>query len=236
MNLLAFETSSPVLTVALKKGEGKPLQARTAGLLTHAENLVPSVERLLKKKKLTIEKIDTFLIGRGPGSFTGLRIGFAALKGFLAFRKKPCAGALSFDLIAEGIRLAEGSLLCAALDARREKIYARFYRCSQDRWIPAGKPLVLSLEELLSKLPAGIHLAGDALKRFGKELRGKSGEKKIRFLPEKFWYPEARTLLCLYGEKDKKIVRLEKPADFVPLYFRLSGAEENKRGNYAGRC
>ena len=71
--------------------------------------------------------MDAFLIDRGPGSFTGLRIGFATLKGFFAFSPKNCYGPLSLDIIARAIDLPEGSALGVLLDARREKIFARFY-------------------------------------------------------------------------------------------------------------
>ena len=73
--------------------------------MKHAENLLPVIDRLLKKEKLKIGNIDAFLISRGPGSFTGLRIGFATLKGFLATHPKPCYGAFSLDVIAAGIKV-----------------------------------------------------------------------------------------------------------------------------------
>jgi hypothetical protein len=135
MNLLAIETSSPVLSIALKKHGGKIRHGIVKGYMKHAENLLPVIDRLLKKEKLEIGDIDTFLISRGPGSFTGLRIGFATLKGFLATCPKPCYGALSLDVIAAGIKPAGTDLalkghenLTVCLDARRGKLYTRSYR------------------------------------------------------------------------------------------------------------
>ncbi len=104
MNLLAIETSSPVLSVAIQKAGGKIRQATVKGYMKHAEHLLPLIDRLLRQEKLKIGDIDAFLISRGPGSFTGLRIGFATLLGFLATQPKPCYGAYSLDVIAAALR------------------------------------------------------------------------------------------------------------------------------------
>ncbi len=228
MNILALETSSPVLSVALQKGKtGKILRSSVRGFSKHAENLFPALDQLLKKTKLPIQEIDIWLIGRGPGSFTGLRIGFSALKGFLSLEKKDCFGALSLDLIAENALLPEGSRLGVCLDAFRQKVYARFYRRSQDKWQAESEPAAWTLEEFISRLPPETALTGNALERFGPEI--KKHFQKIHFLAEKLWYPKASSLISLFQARDKKIEKLEKPSDFIPLYFRLSEAEERMK-------
>ena len=228
MNILALETSSPVLSIALQKGKGKILQSRVRGFSKHAENLFPAMERLLKKARLSIKDIDTWLIGRGPGSFTGLRIGFSSLKGFLALEKKDCRGALSQDLIAENVKdLPEGSQLGVCLDAYRQKVYARFYRRQKNTWRPESAPAAWTVEEFVSRLSPEMTLTGNALERYGEEIRKKC--TKIRFLEEKLWYPNAASLISLFQAGDKKIEKLAAPKDFIPLYFRLSEAEERRK-------
>ena len=83
--ILAFETSSPYLSVALGFG-GKIRELCSKSPLKHSENLIGLMDQLLKAERLTLEKIDAFAIDQGPGSFTGLRIGFSFLKGLLAVR------------------------------------------------------------------------------------------------------------------------------------------------------
>ena len=236
-SILAIDTSSPVLSVAFKKGKGEILRKNISGFLKHAENLLPAIDQLLKKKKTSIKEVKTFLIGRGPGSFTGLRIGFATLKGFLALEKKNCFGATSLDMIAENIELPEKTELAVLLDARRDKVYARFYKRRNGNWIPKGKPETLPLIDLISKLPKEIFIAGDALARYQDMLiyQSEQSGKKIHFIPENKWYPNASTLIHWFENRDKKLVRLEKPRDFIPLYFRLSEAEERKKA-YANTC
>jgi tRNA threonylcarbamoyladenosine biosynthesis protein TsaB len=149
MNLLSIETSGPVLSVAIKKSGAKLCHKTVQGYMKHAENLLPVIDRLLKNEKLKIRDIDAFLIGRGPGSFTGLRIGFATLKGFLATCPKPCFGAFSLDLIAAGMDPEKHANLTVCLDARRGKLYTRSYCYLKKRWAPRGPSRVLPIGEMV---------------------------------------------------------------------------------------
>lgn len=233
LNLLAFETSCRVLTVALKKGKQPIAEEKLEGYFRHAENLLPLTGRLLDQAGLAIEDIDVFLIGRGPGSFTGLRIAFSTLKGLLAVEKKDCYGVLSLDIIAFRTPSREGSPLCVCLDARREKIYTRFYREKEGLRHPDGPADLLSPEELIEKLPERSCLAGDAIRRYGKDFL--ECGKNLTLLDEQYWYPQASSLIELFEEeagrkKTFEILRkLENPEDFVPLYFRASQAEEKRK-------
>jgi len=228
-NSLAIETSSPVLSIALKTGDSGICEAKLVGFHQHAENILPMIGRLLKQKRVTIHDIDAFLIGIGPGSFTGLRVGFSTLKGFLSLAKKPCFGALSLDMIAGHITLPEGSELAVCLDAKRERIYSRFYRYEARQWKPLTKAGVYTVPDLMAELPEKVVIAGDAIARYGDEIlrRAKPGQRE--FLPESLWYPRAATLTGWFEEQNAKLHKLEKPKDFSPLYFRLSEAEERRR-------
>ncbi|MFA5159605.1 MAG: tRNA (adenosine(37)-N6)-threonylcarbamoyltransferase complex dimerization subunit type 1 TsaB [Candidatus Omnitrophota bacterium] len=218
MNLLAIETSSPVLSVAIKKTGGKFRHATVKGYMKHAENLLPVIDRLLKKEKLKIREIDAFLISRGPGSFTGLRIGFATLKGFLAIRSKPCYGALSLDVIAAGIKPEGHANLTVCLDARRGKSYTRSYRYHGKRWHPSGPSRVIPVDKMVSGLPRGSWIAGDEIRKF--EPNG------FVIAPEKHWCPQASTLITLFETKDPLLKKLLHPKEFLPVYLRSSEAEE----------
>lgn len=224
-NILAIETSSSQLSVAVFAGKGQILQKKIHGFQNHLEKLLPAIDTLLRKKKLLIHKIGVFLIGRGPGSFTGLRVGFGTLKGFLSAQPQKCYGALSLDLAAENVGLPEKSWLCIGLDAYRGKIYSRLYQRSKNRWVPKTSPETLSFQDWASQLPVEIYLAGNACERYATEIKSIPA-KKINCLPIAQGYPEAGKLIKLFLKDPKKIQALEKPRDFVPLYFRLSEAEE----------
>lgn len=227
MNLLAIETSSPTLSVAIKRSGAKLRHATVRGYMKHAENLLPVIDRLLKKEKLKIGNIDAFLISRGPGSFTGLRIGFATLKGFLATHPKPCYGAFSLDVIAAGIKvpgtvLGKGCLaplnLAICLDARRGKLYIRSYASRGKKWRPCGPSRVVPIKDMAEMIPVGSWIAGDGVAKF--DTQG------FEIAPAKDGIPRASTLIELFETKDPLLKKLKHPKEFLPAYLRFSEPEE----------
>ena len=229
VNLLAIETSSPTLSVAIKKGGAKLRHATVQGYMKHAENLLPVIDRLLKKEKLKIGDIDAFLISRGPGSFTGLRIGFATLKGFLATHPKPCYGAFSLDVIAAGIKPEEGANLTVCLDARRGKLYSRSYHYHKKGWRPIGPSRVVPIDAMISELSRKSWIAGDGITKLATE--------NVSVAPEKSWIPRAATLIALFEAKDPLLKKMTRPKDFLPVYLRSSEAEERlKDGKHVCPC
>jgi tRNA threonylcarbamoyladenosine biosynthesis protein TsaB len=215
VNLLAIETSGPVLSVAVKKSGMKLRHATVQGYMKHAENLLPVIDRLLKKEKLKIGDIDAYLISRGPGSFTGLRIGFATLKGFLATRPRPCYGALSLDVIAAGIKDPELSNLIVCVDARRGKLYSRSYRYFRKKWIPCGPCRVVPINEMAA-IAKDAWIVGDGLAKIGIAAAAS----------EDHGTPKASTLIELFEAKDPLLKALKRPKDLLPVYLRRSEPEE----------
>lgn len=225
--VLALETSGPFLSVALGTKQGKVAELRSRRALQHSENLIPFVDRLLQKERIKRSEVEVLAIDRGPGSFTGLRIGFSFLKGWLAARKISCYGSLSLDMIAEAVRLPEGSRLGVLVDARRERIYTRFYLRRDGSWRPETKPELLSLSELKSRLTEGTRLTGDALLRYRQAMSEPPGPQ-IFFLEERSYFPSASALVGWFQGKDSRLIPLKVPGDLVPLYFRSSEAEEKR--------
>jgi len=222
MNLLAIETSSSTLSVAIKKTGAKLRHATVQGYMKHAENLLPVIDRLLKKEKLKIGDIDAFLISRGPGSFTGLRIGFSTLKGFLATRPRSCYGAFSLDVIAAGIKgpgpsnLTESLTVC--VDARRGKLYARSYRYHKKRWAACGPSRVVPIHEIASALSRESRIVGDGFSKINPRiLIATSNDSEV---------PRAATLIELFEAKDPLLKELKRPKEFLPVYLRRSEPEE----------
>jgi len=228
MNLLAIETSSPLLSVAIKKSGAKVRHAVVQGYMKHAENLLPVIDRLLKREELKIGEIDAFLISRGPGSFTGLRIGFATLKGFLSIRPKPCYGASSLDVIAAGIKPKPPANLTVCLDARRGKLYACSYRYNEKGWRSNGPSRVLSIGESDSRLSEGEWIAGNGIHKLN--------PKGFRMVPEKNWIPRAATLIKLFETKHPFLKRLRHPKEFLPAYLRSSEPEEKLKDQKYARA
>ncbi len=124
--LLAFDTSSEILSIAIFDGERKIAAFESSGFVRHSSILLPSIEKLLKENKIKPDEIDVMAVGLGPGSFTGLRVGVTAAKILGYALKKKVVGVSSLDAIAFGMPDVEG-VFTLAVDARRGKWYTAAY-------------------------------------------------------------------------------------------------------------
>ena len=127
MLLLAFETSAKAGSVALLQ-DGKLLaQSYQNTGLTHSQTLMVMAEDLLRQCRHTPQEVTAVAVAAGPGSFTGVRIGVAAAKGFAWGRELPCYGVSTLEAMALGLGVHEG-YICAAMDARRSQVYNALFR------------------------------------------------------------------------------------------------------------
>ena len=222
-NILAVETSSKVLSVALRNKNGKIFEANREGAPKHSEQLFGLIEAGLKRLKLKKSELDCFVWGLGPGSFTGLRIGLSVLKGLYLGLGKRAFGASSLDLIALGTEMKEGRL-AVCIDARRERIYTAIYKFRNGTISKTLKDSALSFETLVSKVDSKTVFTGDALVTYGERLRKKLGKKAL-FLSPRFWYPQALFLIKLC-ESNPKWLKPLSLRTMMPQYLRASEAEE----------
>ena len=120
MNILAVDTAGKTAGVALLQDDRLLYEAYLDGGMTHSETLMPMIDSCLKMCGLTCADIDLYAVNAGPGSFTGLRIGLAAVKGLAFPRETLCAPVSTLEALAAA-HTGEGTVLCA-LDARRAQI------------------------------------------------------------------------------------------------------------------
>ena len=163
MLLLAFETSAKAASVALFQ-DGKLLgeSYQNTGL-THSQTLMVMAQDLLTQCGHTPQAVTAVAVAEGPGSFTGVRIGVAAAKGFAWGSDIPCYGVSTLEAMALGLGAYQG-YICPVMDARRSQVYnALFYvnrsilsRCSDDRAIALA-----DLKNELASLSEPIFLVGD---------------------------------------------------------------------------
>lgn len=122
MKILAFESSTVSASVALTEDDKLIAQSFQNCGLTHSRTLLPMAEALLQNCGITLDEIDAFAVAHGPGSFTGVRIGVATVKGLALGTDKPCIGVSTLDAMAHGAR-ALGNRLCCVMDARAGQVY-----------------------------------------------------------------------------------------------------------------
>jgi len=215
LKILGIDTSSKFLSIAL--AEDSRIIKEESFLLdrTHSSELVPKIKELLKKSRVAIKKIDAFVIGLGPGSFTGLRIGVSAVKGFGIATGKPCVGVASIDAIAFNA-IQDGMDIVPVIDAKREQVYAAIYRKKGDKLTRKTDYLLLSAEKLMKKAKGHAVFLGDGLSLYRDKIKGLN--KKAFFLEERYWYPGAGNLIRLGLSKIKK-AEGQDLTGLTPLYL-----------------
>lgn len=222
MNLLAFDTSTEYLTVACLKDNGKGKirsEAHFFGAMQHGEKIISLIQKALREADLKLENCDAFLIGLGPGSFTGLRVGFATLKGIALSTEKPCYGFSSLDVTVQAASEHEGPA-AVLMDAHREKLYLGLYESRAGKITATQAHQCLALDDLVKRLKPlenGLWMSGDALDRYGDQLR--KALPKALFAGRDFWYPHSSFLIDLF-ENEKNHLKPFSVAELVPLYLQ----------------
>ena len=122
MIVLSIDSSSKVATVALLNDDTLLGEYVINDKREHSVLLMPMIENLLKDCELTINDIDGFVVSKGPGSFTGLRIGMATVKGLSFGANKPYISLSSLDGLAYNLSYFNG-IICPIMDALRENVY-----------------------------------------------------------------------------------------------------------------
>ena len=229
---VAIDTATDMLVCAVAwtdeaTGE-RAIVARDHMCRRHAnEELVNTLDEALSEAGLSMGDVDRFVAGRGPGSFTGVRIGISTAKGLALGANAPLFGASTLDACAwTAWKAGERGLVGVLADAMRGEVYPALYRIDE-----AGITRLFERESVVKAAAAleewraradwaQIRLTGDGLVRYGKLLEADETE---RCLARELWWPMGEGLLRSepQGAGD--------PAGVLPVYTRLSDAEENER-------
>ncbi|MCF7943095.1 MAG: tRNA (adenosine(37)-N6)-threonylcarbamoyltransferase complex dimerization subunit type 1 TsaB [Spirochaetia bacterium] len=170
MNILALDTSGTMLDIALEARGKLYSRYRQIGL-QHSEHIMPAVIELCTEASITIKQLELLVVTRGPGSFTGLRIGMAAAKGLAFGLQIPLVSVPTLDALAAAAGLAYGNhneeqrVTVPVIDARKQRYYAALYK-SGNR---VSEYLDISPEDLLNNYLIhcnDILLAGPDSERF----------------------------------------------------------------------
>lgn len=163
MNVLAFDSTAKVASVALSEGTRPVALYQTDSGRTQSEVLLPMAEHLLTTCRMTVDDIDLFAVTVGPGSFTGVRIGVSTVKGLAFAKHKPCVAVSTLRALAENLRGLRG-ILCPVMDARRAQVYNALFFSDGQSMTRLCDDRALSIRELLSELSQKdepIYLVGD---------------------------------------------------------------------------
>ena len=177
--------------------------------------LVPTIKRVLDALGWQLPDIDYFACGLGPGSFTGVRVGLATIKGMSWAINKPLIGISTLDILARNVRYTDSQII-PIIDAKRSLIYCSIFKNRNGR-LNRIKPYMLSSEkELFRNIKANAMIFGDAVDLYKEKIL--MNIKGATILDKDYWYPKARNIITLAQEriKDKKI---DRPFDVKPIYL-----------------
>lgn len=224
LRILALESSAKAASCAITE-DGKLLASyyQNNGL-THSRTLLPMAESLLESCGLKMSDIDLVAVAKGPGSFTGIRIGVAAAKGLMWGAEKSGVGVSTLEAMAWNCACMEGSVICAAMDARRNQIYNALFeikdgvphRLCEDRAIAISE-----LAEELKKSGKSVFIVGDGAQLCYNNLNGEN--IPCTLAPENMRFQSACGVAMAAAAMSE-----EAWGDVEPVYLRLSQAERER--------
>ena len=163
MLILAFETSAKAASVALLEGDKLLSESYQNTGMTHSQTLMVMAEDMLKQCGKTAKDVDAVAVAEGPGSFTGVRIGVAAAKGFAWGREIPCYGVSTLEAMAQSLGIYDG-YICPVMDARRSQVYNALFEADRGEITRIREDRAISLDDLaedVKKLEKSVFLVGD---------------------------------------------------------------------------
>lgn len=234
MKILALDSTALTATVALCEDEHLiGLYTLNSGS-TQSETLLPMVESMMRLMGWQISDIDLFACSRGPGSFTGVRIGAATVKGLAFDTDKPCIGVSTLEALAYHIKELGGAadaVLCPVMNARRGQVYNALFRVSGGTMTRLCDDRALSITELETELlqyTEPVYLSGD-----GYDItRDNMKRMTLPSTPELLRYQNAYSVAMVALESWRDGDRTTD-AELSPSYLRLPQAERERNERLA---
>ena len=224
MLVLSVDSSYSTATCALIKDDKILAEINLNDKKQHSVILMRLIDSILKEYEIDINDIDAFIISRGPGSFTGLRIGMATLKGLAFASKKPLISVSTLDALAYNSISFQG-IICPIMDALRDNIYTCLYKNENNNLTPLIKEQCLNINELvtiLKKQTLPIIFVGDGVAKHKEFLQ--ENIPNSFFAPNHSNFPKASSI----GELGIKKINdgvIENIDSINPIYLRKSQAE-----------
>lgn len=230
MKILALDSTSGTATAALTEDE------KLIGLTvldtknTHSVTLLPTVDGLLENSGLKIKDVELFVCSAGPGSFTGVRIGAATVKGLAFAENKPCIGVSSLEALALNLCCEDG-VICPVMDARRGQLYNALFTFENGGLKRLTEDRIITADELRNELcgrGVRVRLTGDGYKIAKTAL----SDVDCPETPELQRYHNAYNVAVLGHRRYISASEEERtgftPSALSPVYLRASQAERER--------
>lgn len=226
MRILAVDTSAVCASVAVTEN-GKILsECSTNTGLTHSRTLMPMIDSALKNGEISIDSIDYFACSVGPGSFTGIRIGVAAVKGLCDALGKKCIPVSTLEGLAYNLQGNECTAV-SVMDARCNQVYCALFRVSDGRVERLTEDMALQIDELGERLKEydNVIFTGDGANLCHSRLGHKRAVAGSLY--------QRGSSVALAAENSFSEERAVEGARLMPTYLRLPQAERELKAKRA---
>ncbi|MFH1395552.1 MAG: tRNA (adenosine(37)-N6)-threonylcarbamoyltransferase complex dimerization subunit type 1 TsaB [Candidatus Omnitrophota bacterium] len=219
MKVLAFDTSTKFLTIAcVENNKPEKTYHKDVGI-RHSEILTGKIKDMLDDLNWTMQDLDLICVGSGPGSFTGLRVAMATVKGFLTVVSAKAVVVPTVDAMAMNVSKSfavekKHKLIAPFLDARKNKIYTCIYDCFKTDVKLVSGYILSKPEDFLKGLKQNLFFFGDGVKKYKKELDSCSFAD---YSEDVDWYPKAVDIARIGLKKSLK--KTDSHENIEPLYL-----------------
>ena len=218
MNILSLDTSTPVLSLSVRTNSSYE-ERKIIGNFSHSENLLGEIKSMTKRAGIELKDFELLICTKGPGSFTGLRVGMAGLKGISLASSAPLVSVPTLSVIDESVKSLWKGPVLSVIDAKKKKFYFR---------LRVGEEIVISdrdgnPEDVIERLKSlkNVLITGPDASLFASKLSSEDLDITVD--------PEAPRCLSYALEKlGREKYEIDGPDDIGegPIYIRRSDAEE----------
>ena len=223
MIVLGIETSGPIGSVALCSEDGVMAEHTLPEGARHARDVVPAIDRIVTEAGIKRTDVGAVAVSRGPGSFTGLRIGVACAKTLAHALGWRAVGVPSLEVLAQNVP-GDAAACCATRDARRERVYGTVFEWNGAYWRDTTDVLLLAPDELARRIPDGAVVLGSGVRAYPDVL----GAQRFHVARRRWDIGRAEAVAGL-GLTRLREGAGSSPLELVPLYYRVTEAEEKLR-------
>ena len=228
MRILSIDTSSNICAVAILENDVLLKEISQNNGLTHSVNLMPMIQELFSSLNLSLKDIDLIVCDKGPGSFTGIRIGIATAMGFSDSLNIPTIGISSLEALAFNIK--EPHVICSLIDAKKDNVYVGIFEYTGNQYVLRRNYSSENVDSILDELKIAtypIYFVGDGSIIYK--------EKILNVLPNSKFSDNNNLSAYNLGLAGYFHFINNQNDDLLPLYLRKPQAErmleEKKNGN-----
>jgi ribosomal-protein-alanine acetyltransferase/universal bacterial protein YeaZ len=243
MRVLAIDTSAEVCSVAIVEDGILIKSLKSNGEVEHSQTLMPMIKTILESLNITLDDIDLLACGTGPGSFTGIRIGIAAIKAFSDSKNIPVVGIKSLEALAYEVVIKKGRPNCKILsmiDAKNENVYFGAYKIFCGNFSTYKNPGIANIKEIVEYInfKQPVYIVGDyvqsKLEPFIKNRKDKEYAQGRDVLDHTYLKKDMPSLAEAVGiaayDKYKKGIYGDS-STLRPMYLSAPQAERQRNGD-----